>query len=79
MVNLTEIDVSYNKLTRIPEPIYRLEKLKRAKFCNNEISEMSSLTGYLFFVVVKPMVIGGASKVSRENVFCAVVKPTVFT
>ena len=45
LANLTEIDLSYNKLTRVPEPVYRLENLKRANFSHNEISEMSSLTG----------------------------------
>ena len=45
LVSLTEIDLSYNKLTRVPEPVYRLENLKRANFSHNEISEMSSLTG----------------------------------
>ncbi|XP_063682429.1 protein flightless-1 homolog isoform X2 [Bolinopsis microptera] len=44
LASLTEIDLSYNKLTRVPEPVYRLENLKRANFSHNEISEMSSLT-----------------------------------
>ncbi|XP_046856352.1 protein flightless-1 homolog isoform X2 [Xenia sp. Carnegie-2017] len=45
LTKLTDVDLSYNDLPRVPEPIYRLSSLKRLNLSHNSISELSNLTG----------------------------------
>ncbi|CAB3984718.1 flightless-1 homolog [Paramuricea clavata] len=44
LTKLTDVDLSYNDLPRVPEPIYRLSSLKRLNMSHNCISELSNLT-----------------------------------
>ncbi|XP_064640268.1 protein flightless-1 homolog isoform X2 [Lineus longissimus] len=41
--NLTDIDVSENKLPRVPDTLYKVKTLKRLNLSSNEITELSSL------------------------------------
>lgn len=43
LVNLEDVDLSYNNLPKVPEAMYNLKSLKRFNLSNNEISELSSL------------------------------------
>jgi Leucine-rich repeat (LRR) protein len=43
LVNLTDIDLSYNDLSRIPESVYLVESLTRVNMRHNCIKELSSL------------------------------------
>ena len=40
-----EVDLSYNKLPRVPEQLYKIKSLRRLNLSNNEISELSSIIG----------------------------------
>ena len=42
---LSDIDMSYNDLPRLPESLYKLVTLKRLNISNNEIAELSSMIG----------------------------------
>ncbi|KAI8500111.1 hypothetical protein Bbelb_224280 [Branchiostoma belcheri] len=43
LVNLTDVDLAYNELSRVPEALYTLSSLKRLNLSNNCISELSLL------------------------------------
>jgi Leucine-rich repeat (LRR) protein len=43
LVNLTDIDLSHNDLSRIPESVYLVESLTRVQMSHNCIKELSSL------------------------------------
>jgi len=45
LVNLTDVDLSYNELTRVPEALYSLKTLERLNLSFNEIDELSMLIG----------------------------------
>ena len=40
-----DVDLSYNDLPRVPEPLYKISSLKRLNMSNNAITELSSLIG----------------------------------
>ena len=42
---VSDIDLSYNDLPRLPESLYKLVTLKRLNISNNEITELSSMIG----------------------------------
>ncbi|KAL5473171.1 hypothetical protein EMCRGX_G027619 [Ephydatia muelleri] len=43
LIHLTDVDMSCNNLSRIPEPLYLLENIQRVKMSHNCIRELSSL------------------------------------
>ncbi|XP_068672970.1 protein flightless-1 homolog [Montipora foliosa] len=43
LVNLADLDLSYNDLPRVPEPVYLIASLKRVNLSHNQITEVSSL------------------------------------
>ncbi|KAI0215973.1 Flightless-1-like protein [Lamellibrachia satsuma] len=43
LANLQDVDLSYNDLPRVPEPLYKIASLKRLNLSNNAITELSSL------------------------------------
>ncbi|KAK2175165.1 hypothetical protein NP493_747g01024 [Ridgeia piscesae] len=43
LANLQDVDLSYNDLPRVPEPLYKISSLKRLNISNNAITELSSL------------------------------------
>lgn len=43
LVNLKDLDLSYNELVRVPEALYKLSALVRLNLSNNEIMELSTL------------------------------------
>jgi len=43
LVNLKDLDLSYNELVRVPEALYKLSSLVRLNLSNNEIMELSTL------------------------------------
>jgi len=43
LVNLKDLDLSYNELVRVPEALYKLSSLVRFNLCSNEIMELSTL------------------------------------
>lgn len=45
LTNLTDVDLSYNNLTRVPDCLYTLVNIKRLNLSNNEISELSLALG----------------------------------
>ena len=45
---LSDIDLSYNELTRVPEALYQLTTLERLNLSFNEIDELSMLVGEIF-------------------------------
>ena len=45
LVNLADVDLSYNELTRVPEALYPLQTLERLNLSFNEIDELSMLVG----------------------------------
>ncbi|XP_064595508.1 protein flightless-1 homolog isoform X2 [Liolophura sinensis] len=40
LTNLQELDLAFNDLPRVPEPLYKLRSLKRLNLSNNEITEL---------------------------------------
>ena len=44
-LSVSDIDLSYNDLPRLPESLYKLVTLKRLNISNNEITELSSMIG----------------------------------
>ncbi|XP_022093580.1 protein flightless-1 homolog isoform X2 [Acanthaster planci] len=42
LVNLSDVDLSYNELTKVPEGLYKLGSLKRLNLSSNCITELSS-------------------------------------
>ncbi|CAH3013556.1 unnamed protein product [Porites evermanni] len=43
LVNLTDLDLSFNDLPRVPEPVYMIASLKRVNLSHNQITEVSTL------------------------------------
>jgi len=43
LVNLKDLDLSYNELVRVPEALYKLSSLVRLNLSDNEIMELSTL------------------------------------
>jgi len=43
LVNLKDLDLSYNELVRVPESLYKLGSLVRLNLSDNEIMELSTL------------------------------------
>nr|XP_006817675.1 PREDICTED: protein flightless-1 homolog [Saccoglossus kowalevskii] len=43
LVNLSDVDLSYNELSRVPEAFYQIKSLKRINLSNNSITEISTL------------------------------------
>jgi len=43
LINLRDLDLSYNELTRVPEAIYKLTSLIRLNLSDNELLELSTL------------------------------------
>ncbi|XP_015752858.1 PREDICTED: protein flightless-1 homolog [Acropora digitifera] len=43
MVIIADLDLSYNDLPRVPEPVYLIASLKRVNLSHNQITEVSSL------------------------------------
>jgi hypothetical protein len=44
-VLFADVDVSENKLPRVPETLYKVKTLRRLNLSSNEITELSSLVG----------------------------------
>ena len=45
LVNLGDLDLSYNNLTRVPDCVWTLKSLKRLNLSDNAISEISTNIG----------------------------------
>ena len=45
LTNLTDVDLSYNSLQKVPECLYTLCNIRRLNLSNNEITELSLALG----------------------------------
>lgn len=45
LTNLTDVDLSYNSLPKVPDCLYTLSNIRRLNLSNNEITDLSLALG----------------------------------